>query len=97
MKYNKFTIAVFMLMLMSFDGMEAQEISPAENNSLRIMSYNVRNCRGMDDVTDFDRVAAVINRVDADVIALQELDSMTARQGVYVLSELAGRTLKHYT
>lgn len=76
----------------------ASEIEPKEPNSLRIMSYNVRNGMGMDDVTDYQRVADVINRVNPDVVAVQELDSMTKRsQGVFVLKELADRTLKHWT
>lgn len=76
----------------------ANGIEPKESNSLRIMSYNVRNCRGMDDVTNYQRIADVINRVDPDVVAVQELDSVTERsQGVFVLKELADRTLKHCT
>lgn len=76
----------------------ANEIEPKESNSLRIMSYNVRNCKGMDTVTDYQRVADIINRVNPDVVAVQELDSLTTRsQGVFVLKELAERTLKHWT
>jgi endonuclease/exonuclease/phosphatase family metal-dependent hydrolase len=58
--------------------------------NLTIMSYNVRNCIGMDGVTDFQRVADIILNVGADVVALQELDSATQRSGkVVVLDELA--------
>ncbi|MDR0394034.1 MAG: endonuclease/exonuclease/phosphatase family protein, partial [Tannerella sp.] len=71
---------------------------PREENTIRMMSYNVRNCMGMDDVTDYQRVADVVNRVLPDVVALQELDSATRRSGgVYILKELAERTLMHYT
>ena len=64
-----------------------------EENSLRIMSYNVRNCRGMDEKTDYDQVATVINRALPDVVALQELDSASQRSnGAIVLDELAKRT-----
>ena len=28
-------------------------IEPKEENTLRVMSYNVRNCRGMDEVIDY--------------------------------------------
>ena len=60
---------------------------------LKILSYNVRNARGMDDEVNFDRVAKVINRINADCVALQELDSATRRSGgVVVLDELAKRT-----
>ena len=58
-----------------------------------IMSYNVRHCAGMDWVVDYDRTAAVIIENQPDVVALQELDSMTGRSGQkYQLKELANRT-----
>jgi endonuclease/exonuclease/phosphatase family metal-dependent hydrolase len=61
--------------------------------SLTLMSYNVRNCQGMDGVTDYARVAGIITNTGADVVALQELDSATARsQGIVVLEELADLT-----
>ena len=60
---------------------------------VRIMSYNVRHCAGMDLVVDYDRTAAVIIENQPDVVALQELDSMTGRSGQkYQLKELANRT-----
>ena len=58
-----------------------------------IMSYNVRHCAGMDLVVDYDRTANVITENQPDVVALQELDSMTGRSGQkYQLVELANRT-----
>jgi len=68
-----------------------------ESGAIRIMSYNIRNCKGMDDIVDFDRVADVIIRTTPDVVALQELDSVTRRySGAFVLKELADRTSMHY-
>lgn len=62
-------------------------------NDLRIMSYNVRNCKGMDLQLNYDRCAEVINSAQPDVVAVQELDSMTTRyEGYYALGELAART-----
>lgn len=59
-------------------------------SQLSVMSYNVRHCAGMDLVVDYDRTAAVIAEQQPDVIALQELDSMTGRSGqCYQLGELA--------
>ena len=50
----------------------------------------------MDDVCDFQRIADVINHIHPEVVALQELDSMTHRSGQkYVLGEIAGRTQMH--
>ena len=57
------------------------------------MSYNVRHCAGMDWVVDYDRTAGVILKQMPDVVALQELDSMTGRGGQkYQIEELANRT-----
>lgn len=60
---------------------------------INVMSYNVRHCAGMDLVVDYDRTAAVITKLQPDVVALQELDSMTGRsEQCYQLGELASRT-----
>jgi endonuclease/exonuclease/phosphatase family metal-dependent hydrolase len=50
----------------------------------------------MDSITDYRRVANVINRVQPDVVAVQEVDSATVRSGnAFVLKELAERTQLH--
>ena len=60
---------------------------------IRFMSYNVRNAKGMDDRTDFDRVARVIKEACPDVVAVQEIDSVTRRSnGLFVLEEIGHRT-----
>lgn len=62
-----------------------------------LMSYNVRNAKGMDNKTDYDRVAAVIKEAKADIIALQELDSFTKRSdSTYVLKVLAEKAGYEY-
>ena len=64
--------------------------------TLRLMTYNIRNANGMDDVCNFQRVANVINNAFPDVVAIQEVDSMTERSGrKYVLGEIAERTQMH--
>lgn len=66
----------------------------AQHRNLRLMSYNIRNAKGMDNKTDYDRTAAVIKNANADIIALQELDSVTKRNGredvLKILSEKTG-------
>lgn len=62
-------------------------------HTLRLMTYNIKNANGMDDVCNFQRVANVINNASPDVVAIQEVDSMTNRSGQkYVLGEIAERT-----
>lgn len=76
----------------------AQSIPAKEDNSLRIMSYNVHNCIGMDNKMDYQRIANVITSVNPDVVALQELDSVTQRnKGIFALKEVANQALMHYT
>lgn len=48
---------------------------------LRIVSYNIKHCQGMDGKLDLDRTAEVLKKLDADVIALQEVDKNCARSG----------------
>jgi endonuclease/exonuclease/phosphatase family metal-dependent hydrolase len=71
---------------------------PERSVFLRVMTYNIRNGQGMDDQTDYDRTAAVIADMHPDVIALQEVDSVTNRsQQADVLQELAKRTKMYAT
>lgn len=70
--------------------------SAQAQNTLKLMTYNIRNANGMDDVCNFQRIANVINNASPDVVAIQEVDSMTKRSGQkYVLGEIAGRTQMH--
>ena len=73
----------------------------AENSfsdTIRLMTYNVRNGLGMDTLIRYQRVAGIINYSGADVNALQELDSVTYRSnGVDVLTLLARETCLHAT
>lgn len=48
---------------------------------VRIMTYNVHSCRGMDGRISHERIADVIERYDPDVVALQELDLGRHRSG----------------
>jgi endonuclease/exonuclease/phosphatase family metal-dependent hydrolase len=48
---------------------------------LRIMTYNVHGCVGVDGKLDVGRVAAVIGQARPDIVALQELDVGRARSG----------------
>jgi endonuclease/exonuclease/phosphatase family metal-dependent hydrolase len=43
------------------------------DSTLRIVTYNIHRCRGMDRRTRPDRVAEVLRDVNADIIALQEV------------------------
>lgn len=63
----------------------------AAQSSVRVVAYNIKHGRGMDDRVDLARIADVLGALDADVITLQEVDDRTERTGrvdqVAVLAE----------
>ena len=52
---------------------------PEGPRRLRIMTYNVHSCIGMDGVVSPSRIARVIRSFDPDIVALQEVESGRAR------------------
>ena len=78
--------------------MLALALTAFSQDYLKLMSYNVRNTKGMDGIRNCQRVANVIINEAPDVVAVQELDSMTTRsEQKYVLKEIAERTQMHAT
>lgn len=60
---------------------------------LRVLTYNIRHGRGMDQRIDLVRIADVIRAAKPDLVALQEVDKLTKRSGgVDQTLELAQRT-----
>ncbi len=61
-----------------------------------VASYNIHGCVGRDGRRDVERVARVIESLDADIIALQEVESRRATAGeplqIDVLGHLVGLT-----
>lgn len=96
-RMNRFVLAGWLILLGSLScNLNAARKGECGRSDFRLMTYNVRNAKGMDNVTDYQRVADVILRTKPDIVALQELDSVTKRSGgVDVLQELASRSLMH--
>ena len=44
-----------------------------KNDTLRVVTYNVHRCKGLDGRVRPDRVAKVLKEIDADIVALQEV------------------------
>lgn len=66
---------------------------PTFAGEFTIMTYNIRNGIDIDGRHDLESVGRLINSVDADVVALQEVDSVTRRMnGRYILGELGNQT-----
>lgn len=63
---------------------------------MRVLTYNVHGCRGIDGVVAPRRIAAVLRAVDADVVALQEVFSGGRAHGasnqLAMLAEATGLT-----
>jgi endonuclease/exonuclease/phosphatase family metal-dependent hydrolase len=56
-------------------------VTPHGPAALRIATYNIHRCRGLDGRTRPDRIAAVLRSIDADVVALQEVVGAGPRGG----------------
>ncbi|MCG8695909.1 MAG: endonuclease/exonuclease/phosphatase family protein [Minwuiales bacterium] len=73
---------------------------PAENprgrrrRTLRVMTYNVHSCIGMDRRSSPERIARVIAQYEPDVVALQELDVGRPRTGRADQAHLIARHLE---
>lgn len=56
---------------------------------LRVMSYNVKNGGGKDGIKDIKRCGQLVREAQPDVVAVQEVDSVTRRNKFYVLGRMA--------
>ncbi|MEA2486066.1 MAG: hypothetical protein QOD46_1177 [Actinomycetota bacterium] len=67
---------------------------------MRVATFNVHHCEGRDGVIDLERIADVITRTKASLVALQELDQGMARSGGVdqpkVLQDLTGMTVRFF-
>jgi endonuclease/exonuclease/phosphatase family metal-dependent hydrolase len=48
-------------------------------NEIRVLTYNIHHCEGVDGKLDLPRLATIIKGVSPDIVALQEVDQSTAR------------------
>jgi len=60
---------------------EGEDCPFKPKNTIRIMTYNVHSCLGMDGKISPERIARVIGRHEPDIVALQELDMTRKRTG----------------
>ena len=71
----------------------ANEVPEPSESPVRIVSYNIKHGQGMDGKLDLGRTAAVLEELDADVIALQEVDRNCTRSGKVDQPEWLGKRL----
>lgn len=69
---------------------QAQTSTTQLPRQLRVASYNIQHGVGMDNKRDYKRIADVLENINPDVVAVQEVDSMTQRtDNTYSLGEIA--------
>lgn len=79
-KVEQSLVALWLPALLACSGAHQPHQRPAGTaDTLRILSYNIHHGEGMDSVVDLARIAALIRDVDPDLVALQEVDSVTSR------------------
>lgn len=65
-----------------------------QEERVRVVAYNIHHGEGMDEVLDLERIAALIQDLEPDLVALQEVDRKVERTGFVdqaaVLAELTG-------
>lgn len=52
-----------------------------QSTSLKVMSYNIRHGKGLDDILDLSRSGKIIKSQSPDICALQEVDHFCVRSG----------------
>jgi endonuclease/exonuclease/phosphatase family metal-dependent hydrolase len=57
----------------------AAQPGDAGTTRLRVLSYNIHHCEGVDAKLDLERIAAVIRAAEPDLVALQEVDQRVRR------------------
>ncbi|MDA2929646.1 endonuclease/exonuclease/phosphatase family protein [Acidobacteria bacterium AH-259-O06] len=76
---------------------EGEEQPLAPQATIRLLAYNIKHGLGMDNRVDLERTAGVINRLEPDLVALQELDKGARRTaGVDQAAKLGELTGMHH-
>ena len=75
---------------------EPTNIVTRNDGELVLMSYNVRNGKGMDGKRNLNRTAAVIRATQPDVVSLQEIDSVTRRSEGDDVAAVLGKKCSMY-
>jgi endonuclease/exonuclease/phosphatase family metal-dependent hydrolase len=88
MRRNSSQLAYLVIAAITFAPVGASQ--PTE---LRLMTYNVHHCEGVDGKLDIERIAAIIKNQNCDLVALQEIDLKTNRsQQINQLEKLSELT-----
>ena len=78
---KRITICVLAVSAMLSLGSAQTSKTVAPGIKIRVLSYNIKHCQGMDGKVDVARTAAVVRSVKPDIVALQEVDVNVGRSG----------------
>ena len=71
----------------------ACSLHAAEPAKVRLVAYNIKHGRGMDNKVDLKRVASVLRKLKPDLVALQEIDQTCIRSGKVDQAAVLGNLL----
>lgn len=87
----------FMLLAVLLAVSVSMPIEGKKVRKVRLTSYNIQHGAGMDGKIDYKRQARILKKAHTDVAAIQEVDSVTKRNGgLYALEEI-GRAAKMFS
>lgn len=90
------------LLFLSAANLSAQSYTKKSSKTIRLLTYNTHYCKGASDPGSINKeniikFAKVIKALDADIVALQELDSASKSRGErFLLQEIAKETSIDY-
>ncbi len=89
--YRRFVILLFAILITNCSLINKN--SQKNQNTLRLMAYNIHHGEGLDGRIDIKRIAEVISREKPDLVALQEIDKKCTRSGKIDIAEELGTLL----
>jgi endonuclease/exonuclease/phosphatase family metal-dependent hydrolase len=69
----------------------------AQSDRLRVATYNIHKCRGLDRRTAPERIISVLREVDADLLCLQEVVNASTQAPLFDQAGKIARALPEYT
>ena len=87
----RFLTGLFLVACTCFTG--GTSLHAAEPPRLRLVAYNIKHGRGMDNRVDLKRIASVLRKLNPDLIALQEIDHTCTRSGKVHQAAVLGNLL----
>lgn len=89
---------ILLLLVALLGAMFSASVQAKKVRTLRLTSYNIQHGEGLDKKIDHARQAKILRKAHADIAAIQEVDSVTKRNGgLYSLEEIGRKAKMHST